>query len=206
MENSPNSENGYDTIQVLDNPLPVWWKWTFLTTIVFSIFYALYFHTGGPGRTLAEKYETAAEAISQAQLAGLKGELKPDQDTILKYANDPSWVKVGQSVFKSNCTNCHGRQGEGKNGPNLTDDFYKNVSKVEDIARVISKGGGNGAMPAWSSRLKPNEIVLTASYVASLRGKKPSGEAKAAEGNEIAPWPAPPPPEPDVKNEDKSKG
>ena len=59
------------------------------------------------------------------------GDLKPDADTIVKYTTDPSWLKVGQTVYKTNCVTCHGRDGEGKVGPNLTDDFYKNVNKIE---------------------------------------------------------------------------
>ena len=120
------------------------------------------------------------------------GDLKPDANTILAYTAKPSWLKVGQTVYKTNCISCHGRDGEGKVGPNLTDDFYKNVSKIEDIARVITKGAGNGAMPAWANRIHPNEVVLVSAYVATLRGTKPSGEAKGPDGNQIAPWPAPP--------------
>ncbi len=101
-------------------------------------------------------------------------------------------VEGWQTVYKTNCISCHGRDGEGKVGPNLTDDFYKNVSKIEDIARVINKGAGNGAMPAWATRIHPNEVVLVSAYVASLRGSTPAGEAKGPEGNQIPAWPAPP--------------
>ena len=81
---------------------------------------------------------------------------------------------------------------EARTGPNLTDGFYKNVHKVEDIAGVINKGAGNGAMPAWANRLHPNEVVLVSAYVSFLRGTQPEGEVKGPEGTEIPAWPAPP--------------
>ena len=76
-------------------------------------------------------------------------------------------------------------------GPNLTDNYYKNVHKVEDIVRVIAQGAGNGAMPAWGTRLLPNEIVLVSAYVASLRDSGEHEGGKLPEGSEIPPWPEP---------------
>ncbi len=188
METNSLTDHAYDGIQEFDNPLPGWWKWTFVGSIVFSVFYLLYFHIGAPGRSIAETYDAALSANMRLQFAEI-GDLKPDADTIVRFSHKPSWLKVGQNVFKANCISCHGREGEGKVGPNLTDEFYKNVSKIEDIARVINKGAGNGAMPAWSTRMLPNEVVLVSAYVASLRGTTPAGEAKGPEGNAIAAWP-----------------
>ena len=191
MENEPLIQHSYDGIQEFDNPLPGWWKWMFVGSIVYSMFYALFFHIGAPGRSMTDQYDAALAANTRLQFSEI-GDLEPTADNILLYANKKSWVNVGQTIFKTNCVSCHGRHGEGKVGPNLTDDFYKNVHKVEDIARVINKGAGNGAMPAWENRLHPNEVVLVSAYVSSLRGTKPEGEAKGPEGSEIPAWPAPP--------------
>ncbi len=191
MENNALTDHAYDGIQEFDNPLPGWWKWMFVGSIVFSVFYAMYFHIGAPGRSVADQYDTALAANTRLQFSEI-GDLEPTADNILLYANKKSWVNVGQTIFKTNCVSCHGRYGEGKVGPNLTDDFFKNVRKVEDIARVIIKGAGNGAMPAWANRLHPNEVVLVSAYVSSLRGTQPEGEVKGPEGIEIPAWPAPP--------------
>ncbi len=191
MQSNPIADHAYDGIQEFDNPLPGWWKWMFIGSIVFSVFYAMYFHIGAPGRSVTEGYDAALAVNMRLQFSEI-GDLKPNAETILAYTAKPSWLKVGQTVYKTNCISCHGREGEGKVGPNLTDDFYKNITKIEDIARVIAKGAGNGAMPAWANRIHPNEVVLVSAYVATLRGKKPAGEAKGPDGNQIAPWPAPP--------------
>jgi cytochrome c oxidase cbb3-type subunit 3 len=69
----------------------------------------------------------------------------------------------------------------------LTDDHWKNVKRIEDIATVIQNGAANGAMPAWKTRLgHVNRVVLTAAYVASLRGQYAPG--KKVEGEVIPPW------------------
>lgn len=183
----PKTEHAYDGIEEYDNPLPGWWKWLFVATIGFAPLYVMYFHGGASGRSVEDVYNIALADNTRLQFAEI-GDLEPDSATIVSYMHQPSWVKVGQSVFRANCISCHGKEGEGQVGPNLTDQVYKNVKKIEDIAMVINNGAGGGAMPKWSNRLHPNEVVLVSAYVASLRGKELTS-ARPPEGNEIAPWP-----------------
>ena len=98
---------------------------------------------------------------------------------------ESKWRDVGRSVFAANCVSCHGADAGGTVGPNLTDDHWKNVKNVEDIARIINEGAANGAMPAWKNRLShPNLVVLTAAYIAQL----PQVPGKAPEGEKIESW------------------
>ncbi|MFN3190572.1 MAG: cbb3-type cytochrome c oxidase N-terminal domain-containing protein [Aureliella sp.] len=183
------TDHAYDGIQEFDNPLPGWWKWMFVGSFVFSVFYAMYFHIGAPGRAIADQYDRELAANTRLQFAEI-GDLTADNATIAEYMAKDSWLKVGQVVFSTHCISCHGRDGEGKVGPNLTDEKYKHLKDLEGIARVIAKGAANNAMPAWSNRLHPNEIVLVSAYVASLRGTNhPAG--KTPEGNDIPAWPTP---------------
>lgn len=189
----------YDGIEVRNNPLPGWWKWIFIATIVFSPIYWMYYHGGASGRSVEDAYSEALAANLRQQFAEM-GDLEPNAETILRNMKQTSRLRVGQSVFLTKCIECHGREGQGNIGPNLTDDFYKVVSNVEDIARVISEGSGGGAMPRWSNRLHGNEIVLVAAYVASLRGTDVDG--RFPEGRVIPPWPdAPEAPESEAKAE-----
>ncbi|MCA9191605.1 MAG: c-type cytochrome [Planctomycetales bacterium] len=197
MDNNSLMNHSYDGIQEYDNPLPGWWKWTFVGTIVFSVLYGMYWHVGAPGRTLAERYDVELDTNMRLQFAEI-GDLTPDADTIMLATTKKGWLAIGKSVFRTNCISCHGKDGEGKVGPNLADDVYKNVKKVEDLARVIASGAGNGAMPAWANRLQGNEVVLVAAYVASLRNTLAADQGKGPEGSEIAPWPEPPAEEPEV--------
>lgn len=180
-------DHNYDGIQEYDNPTPGWWWMLFHGTVVFSIVYYLFFQFSPDAWTLKDAYSASVVTDLRKQFAEI-GELKPDEATILKFSKDKKWLEVGRNTFTTNCVSCHGRDGEGVVGPNMTDDSYKNVKTITDIAAVISNGAANGAMPAWKNRLHPNEVVLTASYIASLRGKNlPS--ARPAEGNVIPPWP-----------------
>jgi cytochrome c oxidase cbb3-type subunit 3 len=176
----------YDGIQEYDNPLPGWWTWLWIGSIVFSFFYWLVYQGGDPGRSIFDDYKQTVAANLRLQFAEL-GELKPDRQTLLKYLGDSRWLTVGESVFRSNCISCHGDKGEGKVGPNLTDDHWKNVKVLEDIPIVVAGGASGQAMPAWKNRLHPNELVLVSCYVASLRGSNPPG-GKPSEGNPIPAW------------------
>ncbi|WP_233148190.1 cbb3-type cytochrome c oxidase N-terminal domain-containing protein [Rhodopirellula sp. MGV] len=189
MSDTPKTDHAYDGIEEYDNPLPGWWKWLFIASIVFCPFYWVFYHSGTKGRTLEDAYNVALAENTRLQFEEI-GELKLDGPSIAKFMAKDSWVKVGEAVFRANCVSCHGRDGEGKVGPNLTDEAFKNIAEIGDIGKVIANGAGNGAMPKWSNRLHINEIVLVSAYVAQLRGKNVEG--RPAEGRQIPPWPAPP--------------
>jgi len=181
--------HAYDGIEEYDNPLPGWWKWMFVTSIIFSVCYAAYFHIGAPGRGITDQYGRELAANARIKF-GKIGDLEPNGENVAKYMNVPEWVAFGENVFQTHCIQCHGRAGQGNVGPNLTDELYKHVKDLDSMARVVLEGAANNAMPAWANRLHQNEVVMVSAYVASLRGTNVSG-GKAAEGREIPPWPKP---------------
>ena len=179
-------DHSYDGIQEYDNPLPGWWKFLFWITILFAPVYWFYFHFGPEERTIHGQYESRQNEIFTLRFAEI-GDLEPDRKTIYQYMNEEKWLVIGKSVYKANCISCHGAEGEGNVGPNLTDGHWKNVRNLEDIAKVINDGAANGSMPAWRNRLShQNQVVLTAAYIASL-GKNPVS-GKAPEGDPIGEW------------------
>jgi len=183
-------DHEFDGIQEYDNPTPGWWYLIFFGTFLFAVWYFLYYHMSTISTPVSVEYQEATAADMKKRFGEI-GDLKPDAATVVRFMNEPGWLQFGASIFKTNCVSCHGANGQGQVGPNLTDDYYKNITKIEDIPRVIANGAANGAMPAWKTRMHPNEVVLVASYVASLRGKNLPGP-RGHEGTEIPPWPAPP--------------
>ncbi|MBI1246269.1 c-type cytochrome [bacterium] len=176
IPDDPLTDHSYDGIQEYDNPMPGWWTALFWGTIVFSILYWMYYQNGiTPDRSIHAEYSRAVAANLRKQFAKI-GDLNGDRATILKYSKDPEWLNFGKVVFQTNCTACHGNNAEGRVGPNLTDDKWKNVKKVEDIVKVIQKGANGNAMPAWEGKLHQNEIVLVASYLLSIHGSVPPGQ------------------------------
>lgn len=206
VPDDPLTGHNYDGIQEFDNPLPGWWKWLFIATIVFAPPYFMIYHGGAEGRTMSDRYDRALAANLRLQFAEI-GELQPNRETVVEYLYKPNWLQVGKTVFKANCVSCHGRDGGGLIGPNLCDEHYKNVKDIGGLLTVLQNGANAGAMPAWKNRLTVNELILTASYVASLRGTEPA-TAKAPEGNVIAPWPEAPPEteEPETEDQETEEG
>lgn len=183
--------HSYDGIQEFDNPTPGWWDLIFVVTIIFGPLYAIWFHAPRENRNLAAQYEANLAANMRLQFGEI-GDLVADESTILQYMEKDQWLKVGAATFATNCVSCHGREGEGISGPNLTDDDYIHVKQVADIAKVVAEGAKNGAMPAWANRLHPNEVVLVSAYVASMRGQNLDSKYGGEKGKKIDPWPAAP--------------
>ena len=189
---SPQSDvalgHAYDGIREYDNPMPFWWSAIFWVTILFSLPYFVFYHLGGVGTSLSEDYETEVGAFYEVQAAKL-GNLKPDEATILALSTDRQRLMAGQNMFKANCATCHAPDGGGKTGPNLTDDFYINVRKPEDIFTVLRDGVEAKGMPKWGKRFSELQLVLLSAYVAGLRGTSPASPL-TSQGDRLGPWTA----------------
>jgi len=182
------TDHVYDGIQEYDNPLPGWWTLLFYGTIVFSFGYVFIAFARPEWTDVNLEYE-AAKIRQQEREFALLGDLQPDRETLMTFLDGGEKAKFlsnGEALFQVNCASCHGKNGEGNAGPNMTDDAYLNVTSLADIPQVVINGANGAAMPAWGGRLSMNEIVLVSAYVASLRGQEVAG--KAPEGEVIPAW------------------
>jgi cytochrome c oxidase cbb3-type subunit 3 len=190
MQDDPRlMDHEYDGIREYDNPTPGWWHAIFAATVVFAFFYLFYWH-GNPDAPTIQQSWKEDQVAEFKKIFGALGDLKPDEPTLLKMMGDSKMMDVAAGIFTTNCAICHGRDGAGIDGsacPNLTDDAWKNVKVLADTYQVVTKGANNGAMPAWENRLQPNERVIVAAYIATLRAHPRSG--RAPEGTVIPPWP-----------------
>ena len=184
-------DHEYDGIREYDNPTPGWWHIIFLGTVVFTAFYIVFWHFSPLAWSVHEAWDDD-QVADYKRIFGTVGELKPDQQTFLSMAGNDQMMSVARSLFVGNCALCHGKDGGGINGVNLTDESYKNVKRLEDIFTVITSGANLGAMPAWGQKLSANERVILTSYIMTLRGKNVPG--RAAEGEVIPPFPVIPAP------------
>jgi cytochrome c oxidase cbb3-type subunit III len=188
--NDPLTDHEYDGIREFDNPIPGWWSWIFIGSIVFSVFYFGAYQLGTAGTSVAQEYESDNQALLSSMIDKM-GELTVDEATILVSLGNNNHLLVGAGIFAQKCISCHGTDGEGLSGPNMTDDQYKNIKLLGDIGRVVENGVPATAMAGWKTSLHPNEIVMVSAYVASLRSKNVTG--RAPEGETIPDWPTPPP-------------
>lgn len=190
VPNDPRTGHAYDGIEEFDNPMPGWWKMGFWATIWFSVIYIPLNYSPMIDGSVHAIYEREKVANIKLQFAEI-GELTADGKSVARFINKPSWLSVGQAVYKANCVQCHGPDAYGLIGPNLADEAYKHIKNLDDIVDVLANGRANGSMPAWKNRMSVNELVMVSAYVASLRGTA-GGEGKAPEGRQIDPWPEPP--------------
>ncbi len=171
-----------------DHPLPGWWSVAALVSAVLA-FGSLFLSVIRPDLTdPTASYDRAVTAELQAQFAEI-GNLSPTAGAMGAFMTDPEkarWLRVGEAIFTANCVSCHGSDGGGVSGPNLTDDHYIRVRELTDVAETVIGGSIAAGMPAWKDQLSMNEIVLVSAYAASLRGGFVDG--KAPDGEPIAPW------------------
>lgn len=174
-------DHNYDGIQEFDNPLPNWWLATFYGAIIFSFFYVGYYHMG-PGPSLDQELATGLEKIKAMEAANQQTSAPLTDEVLAAAFADPATRASGKKIFAEKCLACHGANGEGGIGPNLTDGYWINGnSGFASLAKVVSEGVPDKGMPPWSALLKQAEIVAVVSHVKGLLGTKPANP-KAPQG------------------------
>ncbi len=86
-------------------------------------------------------------------------------------ANTGASQSHGATIFKDNCSSCHGADGKGTasaNTPNFTDSKVQASLTDEQIQTTIAKGRPGTIMPSWSDKLSTQDIQAVAAYVRSL--------------------------------------
>lgn len=176
-------DHNYDGIKELDNPLPMWWVWTFLGTIIFAFVYWLHYSiAGAPGQT-AQLEEQLAMMAQQKKAEEALQPQKSSED-LSALASNPTALAEGKKLFQMNCANCHGNEGQGGIGPNLTDKFWiHGDGKIAGVLNTLRVGVLDKGMPAWEAIFKTSEIESLSAFVVSINGTTPAN-AKAPQGEE----------------------
>ncbi len=82
---------------------------------------------------------------------------------------------TGESVFKANCTVCHGDDGKGTatgKALNAADLTSEAVQKLTDAQIVTQIENGKNNMPPFKSTLNASQIKLLVAYVRTFGKKK----------------------------------
>lgn len=166
--------HNYDGIQELDNALPPWWKYGFIITIGFAIVYLLNFHVLGNGKNPTEEYQ-AEMNNAQIEKESYEAKNKDRIDEAHVPLADAAGLQTGKVNFLANCVACHGANGEGGVGPNLTDEFWLHKGSLNDIYNTIKKGYPDKGMQSWATKFNPKEMSQLAGFITTLKGTKPAG-------------------------------
>lgn len=169
-------------LEELNNPLPRWWLWLFVITIVFAAAYLAFYpglgnFSGAKAWSQVGQYE---HQVAQAR-AKLERHLAAFIDKPLpELARDPQAMATARNLYGANCSTCHGSDARGARGfPNLTDGDWLWGGQPETIYQTIAQGR-MGAMPALGDVLGAEGVNEVAAYVVSLNGGKAPADWVAA--------------------------
>ena len=123
---------------------------------------------------------TAAPAAAQRPLASIDAQTGVDANP---YTSEED-VEVGGELFASRCSVCHGPDGRGDRGPDLTREVYRHGNSDRAIFMNILSGIPNTGMP--SVRLSDKEMWQIVAFVRSLRAPAEMAETgDPAAGREL---------------------
>ncbi|HUJ22502.1 MAG TPA: PQQ-binding-like beta-propeller repeat protein [Bryobacteraceae bacterium] len=74
----------------------------------------------------------------------------------------------GQELFTRYCALCHGANGEGASGPDLTNPRWQSATSDEDVERTIRGGIRGTSMPSFGDRLTRVDVQLLVRHLRSL--------------------------------------
>ena len=171
-------------LREMNNPLPRWWVWLFIITIVFSLVYlALYpglgTFAGKLGWTQIGQYQAEVDKGNRevAPLYAKFAAMKPED-----MARDPQAHAIGERLFMNNCSQCHGSDAHGGKGfPNLTDTDWLHGGTPEKITETLTAGRIGNMPPMAAAVGTADDVKNVANYVLSL-SNSPHDSVKAALG------------------------
>jgi cytochrome c oxidase cbb3-type subunit 3 len=173
-------------LREMNNPLPKWWVYLFIITVVFALVYGAMYPMFG---AFKGQLGWSAHGQHAAEVAKVEKAIAPiyaeyAKMDVAKVAGDPKAMAIGERLFMNNCAQCHGSDARGsKSFPNLTDGDWLWGGAPEAIKETITNGR-NGIMPPMAAAVGTAEDVANlAQYVLSLSGS-PHDTVKATLGKE----------------------
>lgn len=116
-----------------------------------------------PESTLPRATELVSEATTSAPTTTQAPETTSAPTTTESTDTTGEIPLTGAEIFATNCARCHGETGEGGRGKNLQG---IGEDPREDHVDQVTNGGGG--MPAWGTRLTPEQIQAVVDFVRTL--------------------------------------
>jgi cytochrome c oxidase cbb3-type subunit 3 len=174
-----------ETLEEYNNPMPKWWSWLFVITVIFALVYlALYpglgKFQGVLGWSSVGQYNAERERMDATVQPMYSKYLGMDVKAL---AADKQAMETGKRLYLTYCMQCHGADGRGAKGfPNLTDSDWLYGGEPEQIKETLNIGR-MGVMPPHA-QLGAETIKDLANYVRSLSGL-PNDSVRAAKGKDV---------------------
>lgn len=173
-------------LREMNNPLPRWWSYMFVLTIVFAFVYlALYPGLGSyPGQL-----GWTSRGLHQSEVDKGNKEIEPIYAKFLgmkpeEIAKDAQAMAIGERLYSNNCAVCHASDARGNKGfPNLTDGDWLHGGTPEKIQETIVQGRNGNMAPIAAAVGSADDVKNVANYVLSL-SNSPHDAARAALGKD----------------------
>jgi cytochrome c oxidase cbb3-type subunit 3 len=181
----PDETTGHvwdDDLTEYNKPLPRWWLYLFLGTIIWGVGFLIWFpgfgSFAGVGNWTSEGELRADLAAQEARAQVVYAPFR--EMSVEQLVHDPAAQKLGRNVFANHCAACHGSDAGGNIGfPNLTDAAWQWGGEPQTILTTVLDGR-QAAMPPWKAALGSDAAVSDMTdYVLSLSGR--GHDVKAAE-------------------------
>jgi cytochrome c oxidase cbb3-type subunit III len=175
-----------DDLRESNNPMPRWWMWLFVLTMIFGLLYLVAYPGLGSYQgqlNWSTRGEYAAEMDrANKELAPLYAQFTARK--VEELAGDANAMAIGERLFMNNCSQCHGSDARGSKGfPNLTDHDWLHGGSPEKITETITKGR-IGQMPVMAAAVgSADDVKNVANYVLSL-SNSPHDSVRAQLGKE----------------------
>lgn len=93
--------------------------------------------------------------------------LVPPEPIQIDVDNPEDMLALGERIFSTTCTACHGENGSGGTGPALNSQQVLTSLTDEQILQAIRNGGRrpNSTMPAFGERLTTTELEALVGYI-----------------------------------------
>lgn len=173
----------YDGIREYDNPMPGWWVWTFVVCTIFAVIYVLGLHVFGFINSYEDDLTQGLEQLEarRAAFAAAGGGFEPTEEVLAAFIGNAEAEAAGAATFAAYCAACHGNEGQGLIGPNLTDAYWIHGADPTTVFEVITAGIPEKGMPPWDGSISPDDRARLVAFIASIEGTEPAN-AKAPEG------------------------
>ncbi len=138
-----------ENVRELNNPLPMWWLWLFVMTLIWGGGYLLFYPGlgafGGLGSWTQENQYNQEVMAAEAKYGPIFAAF--GATPVEQLAGDSAALDIGKSLFANYCVQCHGSAGLGARGfPNLTDGDWLYGGDPATIEQSILQGR-SGVMP-----------------------------------------------------------
>jgi cytochrome c oxidase cbb3-type subunit 3 len=162
-----SEQHDYDGIKYKDEKgSPGIFRILFAVLVVWGvIFMGYYLFSGWSSQSEADAARKAIEAKKDQAHKTFEGSIDSHSGSGHKVE---VYIAAGKQLYGNLCAACHGENGKGSVGPDLTKSKYIYGKSRIDIAKSITEGRPNG-MPAFNGQINPEQVEGLVEFLLSLK-------------------------------------